>query len=181
MQASLAAALRDGGIIAELGKAKEERITNERNKSYPDKAVAAVHRSCALEQLGEHGTEPMALAQAAPKPTQQPTQQFAAGDGTAESNTGAAKPVTDGEEQLLQVGCIVDIPSSPNIPPMRIGAHSSCLQSIPSSAELCCAVMCGFGQRTLTANQRRLFYLVLRSRTPRTRMPFSHGTRGYGR
>lgn len=141
MQASLAAALRDGGIIAELGKAKEERITNERNKSYPDKAVAAVYRSCALEQRGEHGAGPMAAAQVVPKPTLQPNQHCAAGNGTAVATTGAVKPATDGEQQQLRVGCIVDIPSSPHVPPMRIGEHSPRLQSIPSAAELCCVVL----------------------------------------
>ena len=110
-QASLAAALRDGGIIAELGYAKEERITNERNKSYPDKAVAAVLSGVSV--------------QASPT-TNSPPKAGAAADG----NIGArfeveseVKPATGGEQDQFRVGCIVDIPASPHIPPMRIGEH----------------------------------------------------------
>ena len=111
VQASLAAALRDGGIIAELGYAKAERITNERNKSYPDKAIAAV---LAAVSTGASESAPTQQASSEPQhPEVTP----------APSPPPVKLPETATEQEHLRVGCIVDIPNSPNVPPMRIGKH----------------------------------------------------------
>lgn len=115
----------------------------------------------------------------------------------AESATAAnsgGKPAIGAEQDQFRVGCIVDIPTSPHIPPMRIGKHSLVSTILPCSvwvhavswAKLSCPVVrfgafCCFDQRTLTASQRRLCCLVLRSRSPRTRMLFSHGIHGCAR
>ena len=181
-QASLAAALRDGGIIAELGYAKEERITNERNKAYPDKAVAAVLSGVS--------------AQASPT-TNPPPEAGAAVDDNAGASfevKSEVKPTTGGEQDEFRVGCIVDIPASPHIPPMRIGEHAFTIllllgvntHRVLTKTELCWGAFCCFYQCTLTARQRRLCCLTqqslaLMSHSRRTRMLFSHDMRGCGR
>lgn len=134
-QASLAAALRDVGIIAELGYAKEERITNERNKSYPDKAIAAlVAASTGADEpgAGDHGqAKPQGAAESLPEG------HGIAGDGTAGPATTTTQLVNSRDQGQLRVGCIVDIPNSPRIPPMRIGAHLSFHRSSSLWSQAC--------------------------------------------
>jgi hypothetical protein len=140
-QPSLAAALRDAGVIAELGHAKEERITNERNKSYPDKAITALLSAAASATTGSTGTGTLggeastttpgqaktAPASAAapepePEPEPEPTAPLA-GSSEAASTSGANPQHTGSGSSLqqLRVGCIVDIPNSPQLPLMCIG------------------------------------------------------------
>lgn len=116
VQASLAAALRDGGIIAELGYAKADRITNERNKSYPDKAIAAV---LAAVSTGASESAPTQQASSGPQKASSEPQHPEMAPAPAPPPVKLPKTAT--EQEHLRVGCIVDIPNSPHVPPMRIG------------------------------------------------------------
>ena len=96
---ALTVALKDAGVVAELGWCKETRITNERNKAYPDRAMTA------LFAWTKGTTKDQAPA---PEPEPEPAP--------------APSPAKEPSPTELRVGCIVDFPHAAHKPPMCI-AH----------------------------------------------------------
>jgi hypothetical protein len=105
----LAMALRDAGVVGELGWCKEKRITNERNKAYPDRAMTALF-------VWSDGTKK--APPAAPEPEPEPPV--------------VPSPAKEPSPTELRVGCIVDFPQAPHKPPMCI-AH---IDKVSSAAVL---------------------------------------------